>query len=50
MKWSRLSKKGIQMYYLGKRGIPGNIMELSPVLKQINRLKKILVLNKIKEY
>ena len=45
MKRNKLSKEKHKMY--GK-GAPGSEMELSPVLKEINRLKETLMLKGIK--
>lgn len=36
------------MYNLRRKGVPGSGMELNPLFKEINRLKKSLVLNGIK--
>lgn len=37
------------MYSLMRKGALGSVKELNPVFKEINRLKKSLVLNGIKE-
>lgn len=49
MKRSKLSKEKYKMYSLMRKGALGSVKELNPVFKEINRLKKSLVLNGIKE-
>jgi hypothetical protein len=48
MKRSKLSKEKYNVYSLVRKGVLGSIMELSPLLKEINILKKSKMLNEIK--
>ena len=48
MKKSTLSKEKYNMYNLRRKLAPGSVMELSLVLKEINRFKKSLMLSGIK--
>ena len=49
MKRSKLSKESYNMYNWRRKGSIGNGMELKPLFKEINRLKKNMTLNGIKE-
>lgn len=44
----RAGQREIKMYSLERKGAPGSIMKLSPVLKSIKSLKKTLMLNVVK--
>lgn len=44
MKRNKLSKKNYKMYSLRRKGTQGSVIELSSVLKEINNLKKSLMI------
>jgi hypothetical protein len=37
-----------KMYSLRRKWVPGSGMELNPIFKEMNRLKKSLILNEVK--
>ena len=47
MKRNEPRKESYKMYNLRRKGIPESRMELNPVFKEINTLKKIFTLNEI---